>query len=103
MKKELIPVLILIIASIYCIIIINITNTYYSNKQCIGHILVFVSFASFFINKKAYDYLIIATLLLGIVGVINFTPSTYIIDIFGLKLNPLSFLVALIFIFIKKK
>jgi len=102
MKKEIIPLLILILISIYCIIIVSTTNTLYSSNNYIGHLLVLVSAISFFINKRVYKYIITGTLILGILGFLNFTPTIYSINFLGITFHPLPLIILIIHYYLTK-
>ena len=89
MKKQdlidAIPLVTLLVAIIYCLIIVNTTNTIISTKHYLAFILVGLSVILFFTNRKYYELIIGMITLAGVFGFIHFLPAIYSISIVGIN------------------
>ena len=107
--KMLIPVLVL---TSFCILTlatliegtVEINGLYYNfmltGKHYGAFVAVIISLISFFVFRSYFNYVLGATLLLGLLGILNFTPlnSTWALGIGSLKIGfqPLAFFVGLL-------
>lgn len=100
--KEFLPLLIALITILYSIIKVITSDIIFTTPHYIGFFLICISVISFFINRKIYEYIMGGTFTIGVLGLIAFTPSIFSINILGIKFQPYSLVLLLIFLFILK-
>jgi hypothetical protein len=102
-NKEFIPLLI----SIFLVLIsigITLTSDYILNyKHYLGIVLIGISTALYFMNKKLFVYIFGLTLILGIVDLIDIYYSNKIFGIGPVKFNPIFLALLIIFLALNKQ
>ena len=102
--KNLLPILCLALISIYTIFYILLYkeksdgNEYtmeFSIENILGFTAILFNIIFYFINKNVFKYLVISTIILGIVGVLNYTFFVTSVDFLFIPIQPISFLAGL--------
>lgn len=114
--KNTIPVLVLLLLSFYSLFnTIIITDLIESTKYEIilipkyyyGNALLFLNILCYVFQKKYYKYLLISTLLLGLINIISFTnfmiDGSISVNSLEIKFQPLSFLILMLIYFLNFK
>jgi hypothetical protein len=84
--KELIPLGLIVAALIYTAIAVLTTTTILTHQHWLAYGLTSAILVTFFINKKISNFILGITLILGLLNIVSFTPTTITIG-GGLRFN----------------
>lgn len=84
--KELIPLGLIVAALIYTAITVLTTTTILTHQHWLAYGLTSAILVMFFINKKISNFILGITLILGLLNIVSFTPTTITIG-GGLRIN----------------
>lgn len=93
--KNLLPIIIMLCLCLYTGYEVFFNDVVGSMQNIFGFAFVLVTFASYFYARKQFKIWVFATLLLGLLGVLNFTPFTYTITVVFITFHviPLLFII----------
>ena len=98
MKKDFVPILLSLALVISSIFVIIVTDNLLSVKHYIGMSLLLISIISYYAKPGWYVYIFGLTLLLGLVGLIDFFYISFSIGISGVGVNPIFIVLLIIFV-----
>lgn len=90
--KNLLPVIILLCLCLYTAYEVFFNNVVGTIQNILGFVFVLVDIICYFYARKQFKYWVFATLLLGLLGVLNFTPFIYTITVVFITFHVIPFL-----------
>lgn len=95
--KNLLPIVLLLCLCVYTGFMVFFHTVVGTINNILAFAFVLAGFFTYFYARKQFKYLVFATLCLGLVGVLNFTPFTSTLNIAGVSFHIVPFLFILLY------
>lgn len=94
--SDLIPSALVLLLFIWKISKHLIDDYYFETESAVAFVVVGVATGLYFVNRNIYIYTVLLVFIAGLIGIVSFTPSQFMVTIVFVTLNPISLILIIV-------